>query len=39
VKANADKFASENGGKVFKFADITPEMADLCGGGMPDSKM
>lgn len=38
-KADADKFAAENGGKVFKFADITPEMADLCGGSMPDSKM
>lgn len=39
LRTDADQFAAKNGGKVFKFTEVTPQMADLCGGSMPDSKM
>jgi copper chaperone NosL len=37
--AAAAGFAGQHGGKVLKFADITPEMADLSGGAMHDTRM
>lgn len=39
LKADADKFAAENGGQVLKFTEVTPAMADMGGGGMHDGKM
>lgn len=38
-EADANRFAGEHGGKVLRFAEITPEMADLSGGALHDSKM
>ncbi len=38
-EADAAKFAAEHGGKVYRFADITPEMAALDGGALHDSNM
>ncbi|MDE2402510.1 MAG: nitrous oxide reductase accessory protein NosL [Burkholderiales bacterium] len=38
-EADAKKFATEYGGKVLHFADIKPDMVDLSGGAMHDSKM
>lgn len=37
--ADADKFAAEYGGKVLRFADITPAMVDLSGGALHDTRM
>lgn len=39
LKADAEKFAQENGGKVLTFTEVTPAMADMGGGGMHDGKM
>ncbi len=39
AEADASKFAAENGGKLLRFSEITPEMVDLSGGALHDSKM
>jgi copper chaperone NosL len=39
LEADAAKFAAEYGGKVYRFADITPDMVALDGGALHDSKM
>lgn len=36
---DAQKFAVANGGKVYKFGEITPEMAALDGGALHDQHM
>ncbi len=36
---DAAKFAQEYGGKVLRFADIKPDMVDLSGGALHDSRM
>ena len=38
-EADAKKFAAEYGGKVLRFAEITPAMVDLSGGAAHDSRM
>lgn len=38
-EADAAKFAAEHGGKVYRFANITPDMAALDGGTLHDSNM
>ena len=38
-EADAQAFAKENGGKVVKFSDVTPDMVVLDGGVMRDQKM
>jgi copper chaperone NosL len=38
-EADATKFASEYGGTVHRFADITPDMVVLDGGALHDSNM
>ena len=38
-EADARKFAAENGGKVYKFGEITPDMAALDGGALHDQHM
>ncbi len=38
-EADATKFAAEYGGKVLRFADITPDMVDLSGGALHDTRM
>lgn len=35
----ATAFAAEQGGRVLRFAEITPEMADLSGGALHDTRM
>lgn len=35
----AQSFAAKNGGKVYRFADIKPDMAALDGGALHDHKM
>ncbi|WP_375138937.1 nitrous oxide reductase accessory protein NosL [Azohydromonas caseinilytica] len=39
AEAEARKFATEHGGKVLRFADVKPEMADLGGGSQHDKHM
>lgn len=39
LKADATKFSAEYGGKVYRFADITPDMVALDGGALHDSNM
>ncbi len=39
TQASADKFAQENGGKVYPFSGITADMAALDGGALHDSVM
>ncbi len=39
AQADAGKFAAEFGGKVHAFAEVTPDMADLCGGAKHDRQM
>lgn len=39
AEEDARKFASLNGGKVYKFAEITPEMAALDGAALHDQHM
>jgi copper chaperone NosL len=36
---DAKKFAANNGGKVYKFGEITPDMAALDGGALHDQHM
>lgn len=36
---DAKKFAAENGGKVFRFSEINPEMSALDGGALHDQHM
>ncbi|WP_426306780.1 nitrous oxide reductase accessory protein NosL [Acidovorax facilis] len=38
-EADAKKFAAEFGGKVLRFAEITPAMVDLSGGALHDTRM
>ena len=38
-EADAVKFAAEYGGKVLRFAEITPDMVDLSGAALHDSRM
>lgn len=38
-EADAMKFSAEYGGKVYRFADITPDMVVLDGGAIHDSRM
>jgi copper chaperone NosL len=37
--AAARQFAQQYGGQVMRFADVKPEMVDLSGGALHDSKM
>lgn len=39
LEKDAAKFAAEYGGKVYRFADITPDMVVLDGGALHDSNM
>lgn len=39
LEADATKFSAEYGGKVYRFADITPDMVALDGGALHDSNM
>lgn len=39
LQQDAAKFAAEYGGKVYRFADITPDMAVLDGGAIHDGNM
>jgi copper chaperone NosL len=39
AEPDAGKFAAEFGGKVLRYAEITPGMADLRGGASHDTKM
>ena len=38
-EADAAKFATEYGGKVLRFAQITVDMVDLSGGALHDTRM
>ena len=38
-EAGAKAFAQQWGGRVLRYAEITPEMADLSGGALHDSRM
>lgn len=38
-ETDATRFAAEYGGKVLRFADIKPEMVDLSGGALHDTRM
>jgi len=38
-REDAEAFAHAHGGKVLKFSEVTPEMADLRGGAVRDEKM
>jgi copper chaperone NosL len=38
-EADARKFATEYGGRVLRFAEVKPEMADLGGGSVQDGRM
>ena len=39
LEQDAAKFAAEYGGKVYRFADVTPDMVVLDGGALHDSNM
>lgn len=39
AEADAQTFTATHGGKVLRFAEVRPEMADLGGGGLHDTKM
>lgn len=39
AEADARTFASEYGGKVLRYAEVKPEMVDLGGGALHDTKM
>lgn len=39
AEADAKKFAVEYGGKVLRFAEVKPDMADLGGGAQHDKQM
>jgi copper chaperone NosL len=36
---DAVKFAAEYGGKLYRFADVTPDMVVLDGGALHDKSM
>ena len=36
---HAKAFASNHGGQVHRYADIKPEMVDLTGGALHDTRM
>lgn len=38
-KPDAEAFAQKNGGKVLRFDEVTPDMADLRGGAVRDERM
>jgi len=38
-ESDAKKFAGQWGGKVLRYAEVKPEMVDLSGGALHDSKM
>jgi copper chaperone NosL len=38
-QAAANEFAGRHGGKVLRFAEVKPEMADLSGGAQQDTRM
>jgi len=38
-KQDAEAFAQKNGGKVLRFDEVTPDMADLHGGAAHDQRM
>lgn len=38
-RADAERFAAEQGGKVLRFEEVTPDMVVLDGGTLHDSKM
>ncbi len=38
-EADARKFVSANGGKVYKYDEVTPDMASLDGGALHDQQM
>lgn len=38
-EADAKAFATENGGKVLRFDEVTPDMAILDGGALHDQSM
>ncbi len=38
-QADADKFVAEHGGKRLRFAEVTPQMVDLTGGALHDTRM
>ncbi|MDK3026207.1 nitrous oxide reductase accessory protein NosL [Cupriavidus taiwanensis] len=39
TESDAAAFAARHGGKVLRYAEVTPELADLSGGAMHDSRM
>ena len=39
MNAAAKAFAEQYGGQVYRYSDIKPEMVDLTGGALHDSKM
>lgn len=39
TEADAKRFAGEFGGKVVRYAEVKPEMADLSGGALHDTRM
>ena len=38
-EADATKFAAEQGGKLLRFGEIKPDMVDLSGGALHDTRM
>lgn len=38
-EADANAFAAKNGGRVLRFSDVKPDMVDLSGGALHDTKM
>jgi copper chaperone NosL len=38
-ESDAQKFAAQWGGKLLRYAEVKPEMVDLSGGALHDSKM
>ena len=38
-ETDAQKFATEYGGKVLRFGDIKADMVDLSGGALHDTRM
>lgn len=39
TERDAAAFAARHGGKLLRYAEVTPELADLSGGAMHDSRM
>ncbi|HBO80661.1 MAG TPA: nitrous oxide reductase accessory protein NosL, partial [Cupriavidus sp.] len=38
-EADARTFVEQYGGKMLRFAEVTPEMVDLSGGALHDKRM